>query len=181
MCVCVSCYTDTSSLVEQLEAAAELQGAAALSELGTRGGRATARERAGAALREQEAANRAKFEAAVAKGNWASQALKPQAQVCTARHSVYTHAGIACSCAFVCVRVSKLLPCLSTGVSCAYMRALHTYLYMCVCVCVRLGFDNRCSQTKRYGRLLHTHMCHLVSRARACVCVCVYHTELNRR
>ncbi len=60
----------------QLEAAGG--GGGGGGELGSRAGRLTARERDAAALRENEAARRARFEAAVQKGNWASQALRPQ-------------------------------------------------------------------------------------------------------
>jgi hypothetical protein len=44
-------------------------------------GRTSAREKAEAALRQSEIDRRARFENAVAKGNWASAMLKPGAQV----------------------------------------------------------------------------------------------------
>ncbi|KAJ9531859.1 hypothetical protein QJQ45_022027, partial [Haematococcus lacustris] len=73
----------SAALIEQLEAEAELAAAAgtgpgAGSELGSRAARSSQRAAAEAAQRQAVEDRRARFEAAVAKGNWASLALKAQ-------------------------------------------------------------------------------------------------------
>ncbi|KAJ9531706.1 hypothetical protein QJQ45_021854 [Haematococcus lacustris] len=73
----------SAALIEQLEAEAELAAAAgtgpgAGSELGSRAARSSQRAAAEVAQRQAVEDKRARFEAAVAKGNWASLALKAQ-------------------------------------------------------------------------------------------------------
>jgi hypothetical protein len=68
-----ACVADTASLIAQLEETAAEAGGG---DLGKRGARDSQRQRTEAALRAEEAEKRARFEAAVEKSNWASQALR---------------------------------------------------------------------------------------------------------
>ncbi|GAX83292.1 hypothetical protein CEUSTIGMA_g10718.t1 [Chlamydomonas eustigma] len=77
---------NTESLIAQLEAQqADKEEVAGISttgggDLGTRGERASAKERAAAAEVAGRAEKRGRFDAALEKSNWASQALKPAVQ-----------------------------------------------------------------------------------------------------
>ncbi|KAF5836904.1 SART-1 protein [Dunaliella salina] len=80
---------NTAGLIEALEAEAEArQGSGAggeSRELGSRAAREEATRRTERAATAEAAAKRERFEAAVAKSNWASEALRPQQQESLAR------------------------------------------------------------------------------------------------